>query len=321
MTTTEMSFSDQQSAPQDPSGPQLQNVWVTGTNGLIGRELTARLKAGGHTVVPLVRSSPAQGQLLWNTASGAVEGSAPAADAVVHLAGDGIADGRWTRAKMESIRSSRVQATRALCEHLATLETPPKVLVCASAIGFYGDRGAEELSEDARPGTSFLADVCREWEDACEAARRVGIRVVNLRIGVVLAQGGGALAKMLTPFKLGAGGKLGSGDQYMSWISLDDVVSAIRFALENERLEGPVNATAPHPATNLAFTKTLGRVLGRPTIAPMPAFAARLVFGKMADELLLASINVLPRRLQSAGFTFATPELEPALRHVLGRPQ
>jgi uncharacterized protein (TIGR01777 family) len=193
----------------------------------------------------------------------------------------------------------------------------PKVLVCASAIGFYGDRGAETLTEESASGTDFLSEVCRAWEAAAAPASESGIRVVNLRFGIVLSEKGGALAKMLTPFRMGVGGKLGRGDQYMSWVALDDAVGAIKHALTNESLSGPVNVVAPHPVTNAEFTKTLGRVLGRPTLFPVPAFAVRLAFGEMADALLLSSARVEPARLQATNYKFAYPELEGALRHIL----
>jgi uncharacterized protein (TIGR01777 family) len=218
---------------------------------------------------------------------------------------------------MRRIRDSRVDGTHLLAAALAELEAKPKVLVSASAIGFYGDRGDAAQDERAEPGDGFLADVCREWEQACEPARAAGIRVVNLRIGVVLGREGGALAKMLLPFQLGLGGKLGSGRQYMSWIELGDVVEAAVHALEHDELSGPVNAVSPHAATNLEYTKALGRVLSRPTVFPVPAPAARLALGKMADELLLASIRVEPRALLESGFEFDQPELEGALRHAL----
>lgn len=296
-------------------------ILVTGASGLVGTALTAALEKEGHEVVALVRRAPrSASEIRWDPASGipdpaAVEG----ADAVVHLAGENIAEGRWTAAKMERIRASRVQGTRTLCEALARLERKPSVLVCASAIGFYGDRGDEVLDEDSAPGRGFLTDVCREWEAACEPAREAGVRVVSLRTGVVLARDGGALAKMLLPFKLGLGGKIGDGKQYMSWIALDDLVRAVEHAIEHAELEGPVNGTAPGAVTNLEYTKTLGRVLSRPTIAPMPAFAARLAFGKMADALLLSSARVVPKRLEETGFRFEEPQLEGALRRVLHR--
>jgi hypothetical protein len=238
-------------------------------------------------------------------------------DAVVHLAGENIVGRRWTPAFKNKIRDSRLQPTKALCQTLADLETKPSVLVSASAIGYYGDRGAEQVDESSPPGTGFLADVCRDWEAATQPARDADIRVVNLRIGFVLAKEGGGLAKMLTPFRFGLGGFVGSGRQYMSWIAIDDLVRAIQFALSAAALMGPVNATAPAPVTNREFTKTLGRVLKRPTIFPMPSFAARLAFGEMADAILIGGARVEPRALQAAGFTFAYPQLEVALRHIL----
>jgi uncharacterized protein (TIGR01777 family) len=240
-------------------------------------------------------------------------------DAVVHLAGENIADGRWTDEKKRRIRESRVQGTRALCEALAQLENKPKVLVCASAIGYYGDRGETLVDENSSAGGGFLSDVCQEWEQATEPARKAGIRVVNLRIGVVLSPKGGALAKMLLPFQMGAGGNLGSGKQYMSFVALDDVVGAIYHALTTESLSGPVNAVAPNPVRNSEFTKALGKVLHRPTIAPVPAFGARLLFGEMADALLLSSTRVAPTRLLESGYKFQCPDIDSALRHVLGQ--
>jgi uncharacterized protein len=214
---------------------------------------------------------------------------------------------------------SRVGPTRKLSEALARLKTKPKVLLCASAIGFYGDRGADTVDEDSEAGEGFLAEVCREWEGATAPAAAAGIRVVNLRLGVVLTSAGGALAKMLPPFRLGAGGPLGNGRQYMSWIAIDDLVGGMLHCLTTETLRGPVNAVAPEAVTNYDFTKTLGRVLSRPTIVPVPAAAARLAFGEMADEALLASARVAPTRLASSGYQFLHPNLEEALRHTLGK--
>lgn len=240
-------------------------------------------------------------------------------DAVVHLAGENIASGRWTKAKKERIRDSRVNGTRNLCESLSLLPEPPRVLVCASAIGYYGDRGEIALTEADQPGRGFLPEVCTAWERATKPATDEGIRVVNLRIGIVLTPEGGALQQMLLPFQLGLGGKVGNGRQYWSWISLPDLVRAIQFAIETESLSGAVNAVAPNPVTNEVFTQKLGRVLRRPTLVPLPAFAARLVLGEMADDLLLSSIRVVPQKLQNAGFEFEHPELERALRAVLNR--
>jgi uncharacterized protein len=297
------------------------NILVTGASGLIGSALVSVLGAAGHDVIRLVRTQPKPGEKAahWDPLAGAIDVSGlQGVEAVVHLAGENIAE-RWTAAKKAKIRDSRVKGTQVLCEALTGLAPLPKVLVSASAIGYYGDRGAEVLTEDSAPGSGFLAEVCRAWEAATEPAQQRGIRVVRLRFGVVLSAAGGALAKMLPPFRLGLGGVLGSGRQYMSWIALDDVVAAIQHAIVTDPLQGSTNVVAPQPATNQEFTATLGKVLGRPTILPMPAFAARLMFGEMADELLLASARVQPAKLQASGYSFRYPELERAFRHVLGR--
>ncbi len=294
-------------------------VLVTGSTGLIGSSLVTSLTTGGHTVNRLVRSEPEPGQRAfhWDPETGLVDvAGLEGLDAVVHLAGENVA-GRWTRWKKAKIRTSRVQGTRLISESLARARHPPKVLVCASAIGYYGDRGEEILREDAPPGVGFLSEVCREWEAAAEPARRSGIRVVHLRTGIVLTTEGGALAKMLFPFQIGLGGKLGTGKQYWSWIALEDLVSVILHAVTNDNLQGPVNAVAPNPVTNIEFTRTLGRVLSRPTIASVPAFVARLVLGEAADNLLLASTRVLPTRLLATGYRFQFLELGGALRHIL----
>jgi hypothetical protein len=297
------------------------NILVTGSTGLVGSALVSSLTASGHKVIRLTRSRPAgQDQVQWNPESGSIDTAGlEGLDGVVHLAGESIASGRWTAEKKARIRDSRVKGTRFLCATLAGLAQPPKVLVAASAIGYYGDRGDEILREESPPGSNFLAGVGREWEAATEPAAQKGIRGVNLRIGVVLSTAGGALARMLFPFQMGLGGEIGSGKQYMSWIAIDDLVSIIVHALTTDSLRGPVNAVSPHPVTNREFTKTLGRVLGRPTVFPMPAFAARLAFGEMADELLLASARVEPAKVLASGYTFRYPELEGALRHVLGQ--
>lgn len=298
------------------------NVLVSGSTGLVGNALIPCLTSAGHEVIRLVRSkskAPAREIIHWDPETGYIDAAGlEGLDAVVHLAGESIASGRWTAAKKGRIRDSRVRGTRLLCEALAHTAQPPRTLVCASAIGFYGDRGDEVLTEQSAAGTGFLPEVCQEWEQATDPARQKGIRVVNARFGVILSTAGGALAKMLTPFKLGAGGVLGSGQQYMSWVTLDDTVAALLFALTNAAVQGPVNVVTPQPVTNREFTKTLGRVLHRPTIAPMPAFAARLMFGEMADALLLSGSRVLPNRLSDAGFVFRFPQIEPALKHVVG---
>jgi uncharacterized protein (TIGR01777 family) len=297
------------------------NVLVTGASGLIGQALIPVLTTGGHRVTCLVRFKPRGGESLvyWNPAAGDIDTpKLEGFDAVVHLAGEPIT-GRWNATKKTAIRESRVKSTRLLCETLARLAKRPRVLVAASASGYYGDRGDEVLREESGAGSLFLSRVCQEWEAATEAAAGGGLRVVNLRFGFVLSRGGGALAKMLPAFMMGAGGKIGSGKQYTSWIAIDDLLQIILFATTAETLNGPVNAVAPNPVTNLVFTKTLARVLGRPAIFPMPAFAVRLAFGEMGKELLLASARIQPARLLSAGYQFRFPELEGALRHLLGR--
>ena len=295
------------------------NILVTGASGLVGSALVPSLTADGHRITRLVRSQPRPGaaEVRWDPESGSVDAAGlEGMDAVVHLAGENIASGRWTAERKARIRDSRVTGTRILCEALAGLAQPPKVLVSASAIGYYGDRGDELLREERAPGSGFLPDVCRAWEAATQPAEQKGIRVTPLRTGVVLSPHGGALAKMLLPFKWGLGGVIGSGTQYMSWISLDDVVGAIHHALTTDALRGPVNIVAPHPVTNSVFTKTLGQVLGRPTLLPMPAFAARLAFGEMADALLLASARVEPARLTASKYAFRYPQLRCAAAFV-----
>jgi uncharacterized protein (TIGR01777 family) len=292
---------------------------VTGASGLVGTPLTAELAAAGHRVVRAVRRTPVGAdELQWDPAGGQIDLKKLAeADAVVHLAGENIAAGRWTASFKDKILRSRVDGTSLIARSLAGLPGGPRTLVAASAIGYYGDRGAEVLTEDSPPGDDFLAEVCREWEAACQPVRDAGLRVANLRIGVVLSPLGGALKKMLTPFRLGGGGVIGSGRQYMSWITLDDLVRAIVFVVHRPEMQGAINLTAPRPVTNHEFTKTLGRVLRRPTLFPMPAFAARLAFGEMADALLLGSAQVQPRRLEEAQFAFHHPQLEEALRSLL----
>lgn len=298
-------------------------ILVSGSTGLVGTALVPVLTTTGHDVVRLVRSksrSASKELIGWDPAADSLEAAGlEGLDAIVHLAGEPIASGRWNAAKKARIRDSRVRGTRLLCDAVSHLSHPPTTLLCASAIGFYGDRNDELLTESSSGGAGFLAEVCRDWEAACEPARTRGVRVVNLRFGVILSAQGGALAKMLTPFRLGAGGVLGTGRQFMSGISIDDCVGAIVHALNTAALAGPVNVVGPRPVTNREFTKTLGRVLGRPTVFPMPAFAARLAFGEMADELLLGSQRVEPRRLLETGYAFQDGDLETALRHVLAR--
>jgi hypothetical protein len=297
------------------------HVAVTGSRGLVGSALIPFLTTGGHRVTRLVRgAATGPDEAAWDPGRGLIEPTRlNGVDAVIHLAGENIATGRWTPARKAEIRRSRVDGTRSLCDALIRLPQPPKVLVTASAIGFYGDRGAQALTEESEPGKGFLPDVCREWEAAAEAASRVGIRVVSLRFGMILSPAGGALRKMLLPFRLGMGGRIGNGEQFTSWIALDDAIGTLHHALCEDALHGPVNAVAPNPVSNAEFTRTLARVLRRPTLLPVPAFAARLAFGEMADALLLAGARVMPARLQSSGYRFRFPELEGALRHLLGR--
>jgi uncharacterized protein (TIGR01777 family) len=295
-------------------------VAVSGSTGLVGSEVVASLSAAGHEVVRLVRRAPAPGEkaVRWDPEKGEVDAAGlEGLDDVVHLAGENIASGRWNAARKTSIRDSRVNGTRLLCDALAGLARPPKTLVCASAIGYYGDRGGEPLTEESPPGKGFLAEVCREWEAASAPAARKGIRVVLLRIGVVLSPRGGALSRMLPPFRAGLGGVIGGGRQYVSWVALDDLVGIVLHALRSGELRGPVNAVAPVPVTNREFTEALGKVLSRPTLLPVPAFALRLAVGEMADALLLASTRVAPRRLEETGYPFRFPELPAALRHLL----
>lgn len=292
-------------------------IAVTGSSGMLGSAFASVATTGGHEVARLLRrSAEAPDEIQWDPASGTIDAEALSGiDALVHLAGDNISEGRWTTAKKERIRASRVGGTRLIAETLAKLDPKPRVLVAASATGFYGDRGDDVLDENAKMGEGFLAEVCRDWEEATRPAADAGIRVVNLRIGIVLSRLGGALARMLTPFKLGLGGRIGSGGQYMSWISLDDAIGSIHHALICEQLSGPVNAVAPGAVTNREFTKTLGKVLRRPTIFPIPAIAAKLAFGEMADELLLSSTHVVPSKLTASQYEFRHPELERALRY------
>ena len=295
-------------------------IAVTGSHGLVGTALVPFLSSGGHEVIRLVRTpEPSQEPtVMWDPAAGRIDAAAlDGLEGVVHLAGESIAVGRWTPERKRAIRDSRVVGTRLLCEALAHLVRPPTVLVSASAIGYYGDRRQETLTERSAAGHGFLADVCEAWERATAAATARGIRVVNLRFGIILTPDGGALAKMLPLFRLGLGGTLGDGAQRMSWIALDDVLGAIHHALTADQLRGPVNAVSPNPVTNREFTTVLGRVLGRPTMLPAPAFMLRLLFGEFADEGLLSSAQVLPGALSETGYAFRYPVLDAALAHLL----
>jgi uncharacterized protein (TIGR01777 family) len=299
-----------------------QRVAITGASGLIGRSLSPFLTTGGHEVVRLVRRHAGAGEVSWNYQQGRVDSAGlEGLDTVVHLAGENIA-ARWTKDRRRRIIESRVIGTRFVSETLARLSRPPRVLIAASAIGVYGDRGEEILTEASSTPDAprdFLAELAREWEAATEPARAAGIRVVLLRFGIVLSPAGGALKRMLPPFRLGLGGPLGSGRQYMSWVAIDDLLGAIHHAMMTEALAGPVNATAPQPVTGRAFATVLGRVLDRPALLPVPALALRLALGEMADVAVLSSTRVLPVRLQESGYHFRYPDLEGALRYLLGR--
>ncbi|HEV2386904.1 MAG TPA: TIGR01777 family oxidoreductase [Candidatus Acidoferrales bacterium] len=293
---------------------------MTGASGMVGTALSFNLRAAGHTVVPLVR--PPQlagpGQAAWNPATGEIDPvAAHRTDAVVNLAGASIGGRRWSVKRKELLRSSRIEMTRRLIDAMARLEPRPGTLVSASAIGYYGDRGDETLTETSQPGEDFLAYLVRDWEAEARRALELGVRTVILRFGIILSAQGGALAQMLPPFRMGLGGRVGSGAQWTSWIALADATRLIREALENDSWQGTFNAVAPQPVTNQDFTRTLGRILGRPTLVPVPRFALRALFGEMADALLLASQRVQPQRLVTAGYSYLYQELEPALRSVL----
>lgn len=291
-------------------------ILVSGSSGLIGAALVPALQSNGYEVVRLVRGASASGRVGWDPARPLAPESVSGFEVIIHLAGESIV-GRWTEAKKRRIRESRVQGTRALAAALAKAPQPPRLLISASAIGYYGNRGEETLREDSSSGDGFLPEVCREWEAAAEPASKAGIRAVQMRFGVVLSALGGALQKMLLPFRMGVGGKVGNGRQWMSWIAIDDLVGAIQHVIKTDTLRGPVNGVGPGPVRNAEFTKTLASVLSRPAIFPMPGFAARLAFGQMADELLLASQRVEPAKLMASGYVFQKPELSTALEDIL----
>ena len=296
-------------------------ILITGASGLIGTALQRSFKEKGHEMLLVSRSEPKDNTYIqWSVEDGFSDedlGRLEGLDAVVHLAGESISSLRWTDEKKKAIRDSRVLGTRALIDALARLKNPPKTFVSGSAVGYYGDRGSEEMTEASSAGDTFLSNVCKEWEAESRRAEDLGIRTVLLRTGIVLSKDGGALAAMLTPFKFGVGGVVGSGEQWMSWVALDDEINAINFVLENENVRGAVNVTSPNPVTNEQFTKTLGDVLYRPTILPLPEFAVNMIFGEMGDALLLDSTRVLPKRLTDAGFEFQYPKLKQALEHAV----
>lgn len=294
-------------------------IAIAGASGLVGSALIPILQSHGNQITRLVRSSPKPGEIEWHPNQDEVSPqSLEGFETIINLAGENIAGGRWTDEQKRKIRDSRINGTHLLSEAVAKMNSKPGAFICASATGIYGDRDDETLDEQSESGGGFLAGVCREWEQATGPASKAGVRVVNLRMGPILAREGGMLSKLLTPFKMGMGGKVGSGKQYISWVALDDAVNAIKLAIDDESIHGPINIVSPNPVRNEEFTKTLGHVLNRPTALAMPAFAARLAFGEMADEMLLASQKVLPKRLTAAGFQFQYPTLESAMRKYVG---
>jgi uncharacterized protein (TIGR01777 family) len=299
-------------------------ILITGSTGLVGTALTQDLQRAGHTVCRLVRPGTSAGaspgfDVNWNPATGELGGAAVGADAVVNLAGASIADKRWTRYRKQLLRDSRVNTTRALVQALAKMSARPRVLVSASATGFYGNRGDEALTESSEPGNDFLSGIAKEWESEATKAEALGIRVVRPRFGVILSKQGGALPQMMRPFQFFIGGKIGPGKQWMSWITLDDTVAILRLALENANITGALNVVSPQPVTNAEFTKTLAASLHRPALFPAPAFALRLLLGEMADALLLSSQRVRPAQLQKINHQFLHPELAHALATILQR--
>jgi uncharacterized protein (TIGR01777 family) len=292
-------------------------ILITGASGVIGSALAPMLSEAGHEVVSLSRglSGP-----CWDPATGAIDSeSYKDVDAIIHLAGENLAARRWSDSQKAVLRSSRVDTTCKLCTWIANQPHKPSVFIAGSAIGVYGDRGDEWMDESSQPGTGFLADVCREWEEATSPLANSGVRVVHLRTAVALTPNGAPLTKLLPPFKMGMGGPIGDGKQYMSWIDMEDHARAVQFVMENDTVSGPVNLSSPNPATNAEFTRVLAKVLKRPAFARIPAFAARAAFGEMADAVLLSSTRVCPMRLKELGFEFLYPDLEDSLRHLLGR--
>lgn len=296
-------------------------ILITGASGLIGKALQTSFKEKGYEMLLGSRGEPKdERHIKWNPDTGFSAEDLPrleGLDTVIHLAGENISGLRWTEEKKKAIRDSRVFGTRSMVETFDKLKQKPKVFISGSAIGFYGDRGSDEMTESSSAGKTFLSEISKEWEAESRRAEDMGIRTVLLRTGIVLSKDGGALATMMTPFKLGIGGVIGSGEQWMSWVSLDDVVRIINFVLENEDFRGAINVTAPNPVTNKEFTKTLGSVLYRPTFLPLPEFAVHMVFGEMGDALLLDSTRVVPKRLLDAGFEFKYPNLKDALEHAV----
>lgn len=306
--------------PSDPQDPAMK-ILITGASGLLGKALQKSFAEKGYEMLLAGRGAPkSENEVQWSTDDGFREedmGRLEGLDAVIHLAGENIAGLRWTDEKKKAIRESRTRGTHNVVDMMANLKQKPKVFIAGSAMGFYGDRGDEIVTETSRPGDGFLPDVCKEWEMESRRAEDSGVRTVLLRTAIVLSKDGGALATMLTPFKFGVGGVIGSGKQWMSWISLEDVVGIVNFALENESLRGAVNVASPNPVTNEEFTKTLGDVLYRPTFLPLPEFAVNLVFGEMGDTLLIHSTRVEPKRLNEAGYKFKFTDLKSAIENAV----
>ncbi len=305
----------------DFSEQERKRILVAGSSGMIGTQLVAFLDTGGHEVWRLVRRVPAEGrnEIFWDPENGELDrGSIEGFDAIIHLGGEGIGDRRWNKKRKRKIKDSRVESTKLLSEAICSMDTKPECFILASAIGWYGDRGDEELDEESQIGEGFLPEVCKEWEGAASKVEESGVRTVYLRSGIVLAATGGALGKMLLPFKFGAGGPMGGGKQWMSWISLDDEIYAIHHLLMSQNSKGKYNLSAPRPVRQKLFARTLGRVLRRPAFAPLPGFVIKIIFGEMGEKLTLDSQRVLPSRLVDEGYEFLHRDLEPALRDSLG---
>ena len=292
-------------------------ILISGASGLIGKEILNSLAEQGHQIISLQRKS-APTTPYWDIENEIIElGANQKIDVVIHLAGESIAEGRWNQRKKERIKNSRVKGTKLLSEYFSKANYQPKIFISGSAIGFYGNRGDEKLSEESKKGTGFLSDVCYQWEEATTKASQSGIRVANIRFGMVLSSKGGALKKMLLPFKMGLGGIIGNGKQYISWVTINDVVGIINHIIKNKNLKGPINIVSPNPVTNHNFTKTLGKILNRPTFFPLPAFLAKILLGEMAQELLLSSTKVIPSKLQKSGYIFKNATLKNAFKNML----
>jgi uncharacterized protein (TIGR01777 family) len=293
------------------------NILITGASGLIGSTLVEYFVNEGHSIFSLQRNKNNDSGSFWNFDRLNGQGASLVFDAVIHLAGENIANGRWTRKKKERILKSRINGTRELVEYCSSLDHKPDVFICASAIGYYGNQGETVLDETSVTGTNFVAEVCREWEKASKSAEAAGIRVVNARIGMVLSGKGGTLSTMLPSFKLGIAGIVGNGKQYVSWIDIRDIVSIAHFIINDQTISGPVNLVSPQPVTNYEFTKTLGKIVKKPTVMKMPAFVARAVFGQMGTELVLSSTRVMPKLLTDKGYSYVAANLEESLTHCL----